>query len=237
MSLSKYLARDKSTIDQFISSRPPGAIDSADLLLLYDASEEEAKSVLVSDIIASAPVAEFDSGTQMLFQQAAAATGWTQDISPTFDQATVRVSMGNAPLSTGGTEVFSDVYQDQPVGGTVVVDTTNFTISPTALTEANLPVHTHGSGLRIQNNEPSKVAGAIGGATEIFEAPSSPKSANIVNDDAIQSVYTSPAEGSAGTGHTHPTAPLNHNHTGPFTGGTVGNMGLKYSDAIICSKD
>ena len=73
----------------------------------------------------------FPSGTKMLFQQAAAPTGWTKDT--THNNKALRVVTGTP--GSGGSRTFSDVFQNATVTGTV---------GNTTLTLDQIPTHTHG---------------------------------------------------------------------------------------------
>lgn len=68
----------------------------------------------------------FPSGTKMLFAQTSAPTGWVKDT--THDNKALRVVSGTA--GSGGTVAFTTAFASQNVGGT-------------ALTQAQLPAHTH----------------------------------------------------------------------------------------------
>jgi hypothetical protein len=68
----------------------------------------------------------FPSGTKMLFQQTSAPTGWTKDT--THDNKALRIVSGTA--GSGGSVNFTTAFGSQNVGAT-------------ALTEAQLPSHTH----------------------------------------------------------------------------------------------
>jgi hypothetical protein len=72
----------------------------------------------------------FPSGTLMLFQQTAAPTGWTKQT--THNNKALRVVSGTA--SSGGTTVFSSVFDSRTPTGTVAGH---------ALTISEMPAHTH----------------------------------------------------------------------------------------------
>lgn len=71
------------------------------------------------------------SGTLMLFQQTAAPTGWTKQV--THNDKALRVVSGTA--SSGGTRAFSSVFVDHGEDGYV---------SSHAISIAEMPAHTHG---------------------------------------------------------------------------------------------
>ena len=80
-------------------------------------------------------VSAFPAGTQMLFVQAAAPTGWTKQT--TVNDATIRVVSGTSGGKTGGTTAFSTVF----VGGKVIKLSGN--VGATTLSVSQIPSHTH----------------------------------------------------------------------------------------------
>lgn len=128
---------------------------------------------LIRESVLPAPTSEFPSGTKVLFQQTAAPTGWTKDV--THNNKALRLV--NGTVTTGGTTAFTTVFASRtPTGsntattatgsissdsatgsignttatgsiGTTAVSIDNTTatgtVGGTALTVANLPVHDH----------------------------------------------------------------------------------------------
>jgi hypothetical protein len=78
----------------------------------------------------SGKVDAFPSGTKLLFQQTAAPTGWTKDVS--HDNKALRVVSGTA--SSGGSVAFTTAFSSQAVSGTV---------GSTTLSTAQLATHNH----------------------------------------------------------------------------------------------
>ncbi len=76
-----------------------------------------------------APVT-FPTGTLMLFQQTAAPTGWTKQV--THNDKALRVVSGAA--GSGGSVAFGTAFASQGVAGSV---------GSTTLTTAQMPAHTH----------------------------------------------------------------------------------------------
>jgi len=72
----------------------------------------------------------FDSGTRLLFQQTAAPTGWTKEISAAYNNVALRIVTGS--VGNGGTHAFTSVFSASK-------STDAFT-----LTTAHMPAHTHG---------------------------------------------------------------------------------------------
>lgn len=118
---------------------------------------------------------EFPSGTVMLFRQAAAPTGWIGDAAA-WNHAIRMVAAGSGG-GTGGSVAFTTAFANQAVSGTV---------GGTALTEAQLPPHSHSISF-----SPGSSNNAEGGGGRI----------PVVN--------TPTTTGSAGSGQTH-----NHSFTG-----------------------
>ena len=82
------------------------------------------------------PKAEvFPAGTQMLFVQAAAPTGWTKQT--TVDDATIRIVSGTTGGQTGGSVAFSTAF----VSGKAITLSGN--VGATTLSTTQMPSHTH----------------------------------------------------------------------------------------------
>ena len=94
----------------------------------------------------------FPPGTRMPFQQTAAPTGWTKDVSSTLNDAALRLNTGN--VATGGTVPFSAAFASQNVTGTV---------GDTTLTIAQMPSHSHTANVGASTGSFTYITGAIGG--------------------------------------------------------------------------
>jgi hypothetical protein len=95
----------------------------------------ETRSIVIADASNGARVAaddapEFPAGTRMLFQQTAAPTGWTKDV--THNNKALRLVSGT--VGTGGSVAFTTAFASQSVAGAV---------GNTALTIAQMPLHGH----------------------------------------------------------------------------------------------
>ena len=163
--------------------------------------------------VTAAQAGAFPSGTRMLFAQSTAPTGWTKDTSASLNDAALRVVTGGA--GSGGAVNFSAAFTTQSVHGTV---------GGTALSESQLPQHTHLTATNIKVNSGSAAPFGpsyylaretdIGGDTEYnLQATYSPPN----------SLQTS-ASGS-GRSHTH-----------SFTGTPI-NLAVKYVDVIVATKN
>jgi hypothetical protein len=79
-------------------------------------------------VVRSTYLQSFVAGTRMLFQQSTAPTGWTKDTA--LNDRALRVVSGTVGI--GGSTAFSSVFNASGVTG------------GTAITEAQMPSHTHG---------------------------------------------------------------------------------------------
>lgn len=178
------------------------------------------------------------TGTKMLFVQTAAPTGFTKDV--THNNKALRIVNGAA--GTGGTTGFTSVFATRtPAGtldsvaqggsissvqvtgstdnatstGTVGNTTSTGTVGGTALTEANLPSHTHGAGSL-----------TITGSTNVTGAHVHSITRASVTGTAGQAVYSNNDEG-LGADSTGISASGDHSHTvsGTVNGGATGATG------------
>ncbi len=114
------------------------------------------KTVVCTDV-SNSPVAienaVFPSGTRLVFQQTAAPTGWTKDL--TQNDKALRVVSGTA--GTGGSVAFTTAFASQAVNGTVQGHT---------LTIAEIPAHDHAYNQPVVNQvrPTGSGAGAYGAA-------------------------------------------------------------------------
>lgn len=83
--------------------------------------------------------AGFVAGTRMLFQQAAAPTGWVKETSAAYNDAALRVVTGSA-VATGGTDAFSAVFG---AARTTSNTSAGGTVGATTLTVAQITEHDH----------------------------------------------------------------------------------------------
>ena len=157
------------------------------------------------------------SSTRMLFQQSSAPLGWTRDLSN--DNAALRVTAG--AVTTGGTLDFTAAFSDS-------IESTG-TVQPTALTTAQMPVHSHAV------TDP----GHSHTATQIFASRTSyiggPARDNIPGS-AENCNYKAPVMGSSATGISLGNNGSGETHTHGFTGGSI-NLDVKYVDIIVAEKD
>lgn len=149
---------------------------------------------------------QFPSGTRMFFQQTAAPVGWTKDTS--INDAVLRVVSGS--VTTGGSTGFSAAFYGAGVN-----------VGWTALTEAQMPSHTHTATVIDPGHVHLLVAqnGFSGGAGVFAQSGVYQSNKNTEVGYTGISVYNS----WTGSGH-------GHTHTNP-----AGN--LRYADAIVATKD
>jgi len=170
-------------------------------------------------------VTTLDAGTQMIFLQASAPTGWTQNTAATLANATLRV-ITSGTAGTGGTDAFATVFDSgKSTSGSanadispLSVDTTGLSVGATTLTTPQLPSHTHnynygpdGSGRPYSGGGGSQVA--FGNST-------------------------SPTGG--GGSHSHPvagSASANGSISAPSVSLSVPGMDIKHANVIVASKD
>jgi hypothetical protein len=124
----------------------------------------------------SAATSGFDSGTVILFYQAAAPTGWTKVT--TQDNKALRVVSGTGGVS-GGTTAFSSVFTNQTVSTSVSISGTT---GATTLSTSQIPSHNHST--------PTGLTGNLGSGGFGYASPDSGQT-------------TSDTSGSTGGGGSH----------------------------------
>jgi hypothetical protein len=145
------------------------------------------------------------AGTKMLFFQAAAPTGWTQ-YTTNIDNRALRVVDGAAGGGVGGAVGFSDVFSGSN------------SVGSTAITEAQMPSHTHGV------NDP----GHIHGLSQLWS------NNNILGR---QGFFDRALAGPTGYTTDGATTGIYLNYTGGGNGHTHTIPALSYANVIICTKN
>jgi hypothetical protein len=181
--------------------------------------------------LAGRAIDAFPSGTKMLFQQTAAPTGWTKDT--THDNKALRVVSGTA--GSGGTSSFTSVFSGSTVGAT-------------ALTEAQLPSHTHGfsattSSVNLTHNhgvtDPGHFHNAPSGG---FSGGAAAAGGDVGFNKHTAATLTTNTKT---TGISINNALGSHNHTVSGTISSTGSgaththtldLAVQYVDLIICTK-
>lgn len=129
-----------------------------------------------ADSVADARIALgiIPSGTRMIFQQTSAPTGWTKDVSPTMNNASIRLTTGTIGL--GGTVPFS-TFAAQTIGATT-------------LTVNQIPSHNHVETMANGDTAWSQAGGGVSGSI-----------ANNSSGNGSVMLYTGSEGG--GASHTH----------------------------------
>jgi hypothetical protein len=164
-------------------------------------------------------VEPFTSGTKMVFYQASAPTGWTQDTATALGNAAMRVVTGTGG-GTGGSDTFQTTFgssrstesKSLPVSGSL-----SGTVGSTTLSTPTIASHSHVMTVRNQANPPNN--GGMSGVTGNSYSGSNNPPDNTAN-------------AGGGAGHTHP-------FSGSLSSATfaIPAMDLKFANVIIAAKD
>tara|TARA_S200002703_G_scaffold158869_1_gene170447 strand:+ start:24 stop:1064 length:1041 start_codon:yes stop_codon:yes gene_type:complete len=169
-------------------------------------------------------VTTLDQGTQMVFLESSAPTGWTQNTASTLANATLRV-ITSGSAGTGGTNDFQSVFASKNTSGTSTVPDVSplsgggGTSGSTTLSTPQIASHTH------SNPADSNLIGA---------------NSNINPTGAHSQPGTNIRSAGGGGGHSHPvsgSAPFSGSMTSSPIGLAVPNMDIKHANVIVCSKD
>lgn len=164
---------------------------------------------------------QFPSGTRLLFQQTAAPTGWTKDV--THNDKALRVVSGAA--GSGGATDFSSIFSARATQGTAPNTSgpsTNTSDGPstntsgaTTLTTAQIPSH---------GGHVGTLASVAGGLEDGQATPNYPIESRGGDGSHTHDLQS----------HTHTLG--NHYHTVTSHAHNI-DMAVKYVDIILCSKD
>jgi hypothetical protein len=182
-----------------------------------------------SSIVASAKDEPEYLYTTMLFQQAAAPTGWVKETNATMDNCALTITSKTSGFfkPTGTGSPFSASFS--PVTSQSATYTVSGSMGATTVTTDMLPAHTHVMGGR--DNPP--------GASTYYANFVQPNSSTVLQTFAPSYTGASPVTGgsdstgiaSGSSGHNH-----NVNNTNiPITIPSI-NFGLKYVDAIMATR-
>jgi hypothetical protein len=171
-------------------------------------------------------VGEFASGTEAMFVQTSAPTGFTTNTNSTLTECCLQVVTGTGG-GTGGTDTFSSVFSGSKSASapSVPLSTANLSISGLAasahtLSTPELPAHSHpySGGVSPPDNAQ-------------FTSPGIPATSQI------NSSTPTSATGGGGS-HSHPLSGVSLSGSLSSTiSATVPAMDLKYADSIIATKD
>jgi hypothetical protein len=197
----------------------------------------------------------FPAGTQMPFAQAAAPTGWTKNTD--VDNAMMRV-VSTSGGGTGGSQNFTSVCTTQsasgtanvPIsfssGGTSTTDATPGSSPPAPTINFNSGDFTYGGANNIAHNHiitgstngggsfstPFPGGGNFSPGTDIatnLQGGNGPHSHSI----QLQPIWTNRGGGS----HSHSFGQFSTNASASLTDSNQVNLGVKYVDSLICTKN
>ena len=159
----------------------------------------------------------FESGTKMVFYQASAPTGWTQDTASALSNTVMSVVTGTGGGTGGSTSYFSSFLATtdksapaQPVSGSV-----SGTVGGTTLSTPQIASHTHTINRRAGN--------PVAGPAPVAPADPSPNDTNLVTN----------ATGGGGS-HSHPFSGSLASATADVT---IPAANVKYANVIVAAKD
>ena len=171
-------------------------------------------------------VTTLDAGTQMVFLQASAPTGWTQNTASTLANATLRV-ITSGTAGTGGTNAFGDVFSSRNTSGTssasitpLSVNTAGLSVGSHTLSTPELPSHNHPF-----DRPPTTFQGTL--------QPYAPLKLYAFGSITFGST-------GGGGGHSHPlsgSASTSGTIGAPSVALAVPGMDIKYANVIVASKD
>ena len=169
-------------------------------------------------------VSTLDAGTQMVFLESSAPTGWTQNTASALANSTLRVVTGTA--STGGSTAFQDTFGSSRTTATADVP---LDISGVSLDVSSVSVGAH----TLATPELSSHNHTVNYSTTQRTGNPSPRS------NAFQPFGGGGSAGGGGS-HTHPAGSQPGSLSGTVaspTSFTIPNMNIKHANAIVCSKD
>lgn len=166
-------------------------------------------------------VSTLDAGTQMVFLESSAPTGWTQNTAAALNNSTLRVVTGSA--GTGGSTDFASCFDSSKTttAGDVTLDTAPTTVVTDTITIGGT---TLGTPQINSHNHP------VNTTTHSPFGYGTPQNVTYVG---------STGSGGGGGSHTHPaafSASISGSATTP-TSYAIPNMDIKHANAIVCSKD
>lgn len=172
-------------------------------------------------------VEPFASGTKMVFYQASAPTGWTQDTAAALSDAAFRVTTGTG-AGTGGSDTFQTTFAASrtlqsgaiPVSGSVSV---SGSVGSHTLSTPEIASHTHNVCTYINPGGPNAEALCRRNDNPMFKTGCP---------------FVAPAGG--GGGHTHPFSVSSSSLSSAATADTaltIPAMNIKFANVIVAAKD
>jgi len=195
------------------------ASPTVDYMVLMDAGGDlKTGGQTIAELLADTPltgaptlggtnlVDAFPSGTNMVFYQTAAPTGWTRNVDAALNDHALRImTSGTWAIGSHGTTAFSTQFAQA------------FASETFQLLATHLPAHDHGSAGAHTHDVTAKSGSGVATAIE-------------VRNDVTNVADVTDAAQSAGA-HTHTSV------GGDTAHGHDVNLGVKYLDMIIASKD
>lgn len=172
-------------------------------------------------------VEEFASGTEAMFVQTSAPTGFTTNTSATLTECCLQVVNGTGG-GTGGSDTFTTTFGTKnataasvPISTGSLTVSSNYAIGSTTLSTPQLASHSH-------------PINGVSGSPRSGGNTSDPQPAILL---PLTPNYGSGNAGGGGS-HTHSMGPLSLSGslTSPLSA-SVPNMNLKYADSIVATKD
>ena len=186
-------------------------------------------------------VEPFASGTKMVFYQASAPTGWTQDTTAALSDAAFRVTTGTG-AGTGGSDTFQTTFaasratetKDLTVAGSV-----SGTVGAHTLSTPELSSHQHAvpdqSGAPGANNDPN--TNTVSWKVSSYSRKS-PQTGSILNDPQANAFNSSTFPNTGGGGsHTHPFSGNLGSASAPGASFSIPAMNIKFANVIVAAKD
>ena len=171
----------------------------------------------------------FPAGTRMLFQQAAAPSGWTK-VTSGVDNMALRVTTGS-PSIVDSNQPFTTAFNNKSVGGTV---------ASTTLSVGQMPIHSHGVSDGGHGHGVSDPGHSHGYLRPGFKRSlNDPQATNVCEfeyaaNTSASGTGISIAGSGANIGIQNNGSSQGHNHG--FTGGSI-NLNVNYVDVIVAQKD
>ena len=160
----------------------------------------------------------FPSGTKMVFYQASAPTGWTQDTAAALSDAAFRVTTGSG-AGTGGADTFQTTFaasRTLNTGAIAVTGTIAGSTGAHTLSTPEIPPHTH---------------------TFIGHVPAPPQvSGAPTGYPGTPGTQTTNATGGGGS-HSHTLSATFDSGATADTALTIPSMNIKYANVIVAAKD
>ena len=183
------------------------------------------------------------NGTSMLFTQATAPTGWTQDI--TYNDRALRITSSTTlGGSLGGSVAFETAFASQSLTGTTDSTTVSGTTDDTTAggtnagikltaNQSGMPSHSHTVAMESKGSA-GTADGAPGKVNNVGDNGNANATAYALTNTKSATANSNHTHAFTGTAHSHSYDSGGHTHT--FTGTAI-DLDVKYINVIICTKD